>query len=99
MPVDFTMCPGEACPLRNDCYRYRAVPAARQDWLVRPPFDPGTRGCEGFVALPAITEEQIRMRAYLLWQEAGEPHGQAERYWHRAESELHAELAARLREV
>ena len=34
------------------------------------------------------TNEQIRERAHLLWQAAGEPEGQQDRFWFEAEREL-----------
>jgi hypothetical protein len=34
------------------------------------------------------TEEQIRQRAHLLWQAAGQPEGQQDRFWYEAEREL-----------
>jgi hypothetical protein len=33
-------------------------------------------------------EEQIRERAYTLWQEDGSPEGREQEFWHRAEREL-----------
>ena len=43
MPYDVAMCPGGECPLRASCYRYRALPAGRQDWLVPFPYDAPAR--------------------------------------------------------
>jgi hypothetical protein len=37
------------------------------------------------------TEEQIRARAYKLWQQAGEPAGRDEEFYHQAEQELRNE--------
>jgi hypothetical protein len=34
------------------------------------------------------TEEEIRIRAYLLWKAAGEPHCKMDRFWYQAENEL-----------
>jgi Protein of unknown function (DUF2934) len=34
------------------------------------------------------TEEEIRIRAYLLWRAAGEPCGKMDRFWYQAEREL-----------
>ncbi|WP_244553960.1 DUF2934 domain-containing protein [Bradyrhizobium arachidis] len=34
------------------------------------------------------TEEEIRAKAYQLWKEAGEPEGQGELLWHKAQEEL-----------
>ena len=39
------------------------------------------------------TEEEIRIRAYLLWRAAGEPYGRMDRFWYQAETELLQERA------
>jgi Protein of unknown function (DUF2934) len=33
-------------------------------------------------------EEQIRVRAHELWEQAGEPEGREGEFWHQAEKEL-----------
>jgi hypothetical protein len=38
-------------------------------------------------------EERIRHRAYELWEQAGRPHGQAEKYWQQARAELEADVS------
>ncbi|TAI63656.1 DUF2934 domain-containing protein [Bradyrhizobium sp. Leo170] len=38
-----------------------------------------------------LPEQEIRNRAYRLWQAAGEPECQADRCWYQAEKELLAE--------
>ncbi|MBE9605881.1 DUF2934 domain-containing protein [Acetobacteraceae bacterium H6797] len=40
---------------------------------------------------PTEREERIRERAYMLWQGAGSPVGEAEAFWHKAIEELEAE--------
>jgi hypothetical protein len=37
---------------------------------------------------PTVTEDGIRERAYLIWKDLGEPHGQETHHWVRAEREL-----------
>jgi len=37
------------------------------------------------------TQEEIRSRAYQLWQAAGEPAGQSDKFWYQAENDLIAE--------
>ena len=37
---------------------------------------------------PVISEEDIRIRAYQLWESAGRPHGQDQQLWLQAEKEL-----------
>jgi hypothetical protein len=34
------------------------------------------------------TEEQIRLRAHELWEQAGKPEGRQDEFWHQAEKEL-----------
>jgi hypothetical protein len=34
------------------------------------------------------TEEQIRMRAHELWEQAGKPDGREDEFWHLAERDL-----------
>jgi hypothetical protein len=34
------------------------------------------------------TEQEIRKRAYELWKDAGEPQGQMDQLWYKAEKEL-----------
>ena len=38
-------------------------------------------------------EDQMRRRAYELWEADGRPHGQDQQYWFRAMAELAAEAA------
>ena len=42
-----------------------------------------------------LTEEDIRSRAYILWEKAGQPAGQMDDFWYEAEKELIAELTER----
>ena len=34
------------------------------------------------------TEEQIKVRAHELWEQAGKPEGREDEFWHQAEKEL-----------
>ncbi|WP_456748952.1 DUF2934 domain-containing protein [Bradyrhizobium sp. USDA 4470] len=43
---------------------------------------------ELFVTMTIPTDEEIPVKAYQLWKQAGEPEGQAESFWHKAEEEL-----------
>jgi hypothetical protein len=44
-----------------------------------------------------LTEENIRTRAYKLWQAAGEPSVKLDAFWYQAEKELLKERAAQER--
>ena len=35
-----------------------------------------------------VTEEVIRERAYLLWEQAGRPEGHADDFWHKAQTQI-----------
>ena len=52
-----------------------------------PPTKP-TRALTPSPKPPAIVEEDIRIRAYELWESAGRPDGQVEQLWLQAEREL-----------
>lgn len=39
----------------------------------------------------ASTDEQIRERAYYLWEQAGEPKGTPDEYWEQARAEIEKE--------
>ncbi|QOZ25200.1 hypothetical protein CI1B_42930 [Bradyrhizobium ivorense] len=44
--------------------------------------------------MPGPTEQEIRTRAYELWKDAGEPHGNMDHLWYQAEKELLERKAA-----
>jgi hypothetical protein len=46
--ADITMCKGEDCPMKNDCYRHRAIPSIRQSYFATPPVDKETGKCKHF---------------------------------------------------
>lgn len=99
MPIDLTMCGGDGCPLRADCYRHRAQPAGRQDWLARAPYDPTGGTCASFLPIgdSEPTKAAVRERAYHIWLRAGRPAGCAGAHWAQARSELRKQRADRLR--
>ena len=41
-----------------------------------------------FASMTHPTDDQIRIRARQLWEQAGMPAGRADEFWHRAEREL-----------
>ena len=44
---------------------------------------------------PTPSAEQIRDRAYLMWEREGKQDGKSEEYWLRAKTELEAEMEAK----
>ena len=52
-------------------------------------------GAEGIVNDEAKkTDERVRVRAYILWEQDGRPHGRNDEYWNRALAEIQAEERA-----
>lgn len=48
---DIAMCPGDGCPKKTDCYRYRAVPTPQsQAYFGTPPLAPDG-SCPEFLKL------------------------------------------------
>lgn len=43
---DHSKCPGTACPVKEQCWRYTSPSS---DWQAWNPFEPGPEGCEGFI--------------------------------------------------
>jgi hypothetical protein len=41
--------------------------------------------------MPGLEEEEVRSRAYKLWQQAGEPRDKMDTFWYEAEKQLLAE--------
>ena len=52
-----------------------------------PPGQGGTCG-SGRIILAQPTEEQIRKRAFELWEQAGKPEGRDDEFWYQAQREL-----------
>ena len=50
------MCEGKECPMKNKCYRHRAIPNTYQHFFIEPPFKEGE--CEEFWPL----EKGMRLR-------------------------------------
>jgi hypothetical protein len=97
--LDVTRCPGGSCPLRQRCYRYRAVPDGRHDRFGAVPFDDDAGSCELWWDLARLTptDDAVRTRAYFLWLAAGRPDGDAAAHWYAAQTELSAAAAGALR--
>lgn len=45
---DITMCKGKDCPLKKDCWRYRAVPGEMQSYFTEPPYNKQDKNCKFF---------------------------------------------------
>jgi hypothetical protein len=44
---DITMCEGKDCPLKEDCYRYTAIPNEyRQSYFMNPPYNKEEGKCD-----------------------------------------------------
>jgi hypothetical protein len=46
---------------------------------------------------PPPSQEEIRVRSYLIWEREGRPEGKSEEHWLRAKAELDAEFEANWR--
>ena len=90
MPVDVTMCHGGTCPLRQRCYRYRAIGEGRQTYFGSLPFDAARGTCDQLwdIARLEPTDDNIRTSAYYLWLAAGRPAGTADEHWAAARTKL-----------
>ncbi|MBD2353950.1 DUF2934 domain-containing protein [Tolypothrix sp. FACHB-123] len=87
MPYDITMCPGQNCPFKQGCYRFTSEIFGRQDFFGTAPYNLTTNYCEFFIS-NRPDEEQIRWRAYTIWQQTGYLEGKSIEYWLQAEKEL-----------
>lgn len=46
---DITMCHGDSCPIKKECYRHEAIPSEyRQSYFVLAPYDPETKSCDDY---------------------------------------------------
>lgn len=45
---DITMCKGEDCPKKEECYRFLAKPSGLQSWFANPPFNKELKKCGFF---------------------------------------------------
>ena len=101
MPYDMAMCEGLGCPLRDACYRFRAYPMGRQDWLGRSPYNGATGTCDAFRDIQELMpqQEDIAWKAYFLWQQEGCPDGQDEKHWLEAEAFCWKQFHEQIRDV
>lgn len=66
MSNDIAMCVGGDCPMKKDCYRYRAIPHVRQMFFTIPPRE--GRECKYFWQL----EKEHKIRCMEEIKEHGE---------------------------
>lgn len=45
---DIAMCKGDDCPLKENCYRYKATPDYYQSYFLHPPYNKETEECSRF---------------------------------------------------
>ncbi|TAH31467.1 MAG: DUF2934 domain-containing protein [Cytophagales bacterium] len=84
MPYDITMCGGENCPLKNNCYRFTGEILARQDFFGSLPYNQKTNECEHFYD----NKHQIAEIAFVIWEKDGKPNGKDKIHWEEAKKEL-----------
>ncbi|MDD5394513.1 MAG: DUF2934 domain-containing protein [Thiothrix sp.] len=75
-------CPGEPCPLRNDCYRH-TQPSPGRDRFASLPYDAVSGTCEWFQS-NTPSESAIREAAYYIWLRKGCPENRAAEHWDEA---------------
>lgn len=99
---DITICSGAGCPLKDRCYRHRVVVHGRFDSFgATVPYDAAKGTCDRFMDLAARapSEQNIRDRAYALWQAEGRPEGRADDHWAAARAALEKSFLGELRPV
>ena len=58
--VDISMCSGEGCPRKNECYRHRAKDAGEyQSWFARPPLE-SDLNCDEFLEIWPERRKRLR---------------------------------------
>jgi Protein of unknown function (DUF2934) len=87
MPYDVTMCLGQNCPIKQDCYRFTAKIRGRQNFFGEAPYNFATNSCEHFIS-NRPDDDKICLRAYEIWQQTGYPDGKSVEHWLQAENEL-----------
>lgn len=83
-----TLCPGDRCPIKQDCFRFTRKAYGRQNYFGSPPYNFTNQTCEYFIPPPKPTEQDIQVHAYHLWQRMGCPQGQDAAIWQQARQEL-----------
>lgn len=52
---DITMCEGTGCPLKEKCYRHKAMPGLRQSYFMIVPYDHKKKSCDYYWSLEEAT--------------------------------------------
>jgi hypothetical protein len=67
---DITMCSGDGCPLKDECFRYTATPSPRQSYFVKAPFkkENGKVMCDHFWE----SDMELKHPSYRQWKKANE---------------------------
>jgi Protein of unknown function (DUF2934) len=63
------------------------------------PLDDGSEAVMPYDKQPTPSEDEIRIRSYLIWEREGRPEGKSEDHWLRAKAELEAEFEAKWRDA
>jgi len=77
-----TLCVGQDCPLKYDCYRFSIEAYGRQNYFGSSPFD--GQKCAYFVE----NTPQLQQLAYYVWLEEGKPEGKQTHHWEVAKTKL-----------
>ena len=73
---DISMCANFNCPLRKNCYRYRAIPS--DGYQAYADFTPNGKECDGFWSAkgracePVDVAEERNKKLYNLWNKRSE---------------------------
>jgi hypothetical protein len=54
---DISMCPGDDCPLKEECYRFKATPSEYQSYFAEAPYDSFNKDCDFFWKINKKPEE------------------------------------------
>ncbi|WP_044290976.1 DUF2934 domain-containing protein [Rivularia sp. PCC 7116] len=84
---DITLCPGTNCPIKHNCYRFTLKIPGRKISFTQTPYDINTNSCKHFISNHP-SENQIRLKAYEIWQRMGCPNNKSVECWLQAEKEL-----------
>ncbi|MDJ0619762.1 MAG: DUF2934 domain-containing protein [Calothrix sp. MO_192.B10] len=87
MPYDIILCPGKHCPIKQNCYRFTLEVLGRQDFFAEIPYNFTNNSCKHFIP-NRPDEDDIRLKAYEIWQRNGYPDGKSLEHWLQAEQEL-----------